>query len=485
MSTALVWFRRDLRLADNAALAAALKAHERIVPVYVHAPDEEAPWPPGAASRWWLHHSLTALDADLRQRGAALHVRRGESVRTLQMLCRETGAQAVYWNRLYEPATIARDARTRQLLRATGIDARSFGGALLFEPWDIATAEGSPYKVFTPFWRAARARLEARPPSRAPKRIRSVRLRGGASMASLGLVPKIRWDKGFHAAWRPGEAGAQAALRRFMKRALGGYARDRDRPAEAGTSRLSPHLHFGEISPMQIVWALGQGASRSAKPRNGSDAFLREIGWREFSHHLLHHFPKSSEQNLNPRFDAFAWARASRAMTARWQRGMTGIPIIDAGMRELWITGWMHNRVRMLAASFLTKNLRQHWLVGARWFWDTLVDADLANNTQGWQWTAGTGADAAPYFRVFNPLTQAERFDPDGEYVRRWVPELRGFAGASIHRPWTDPARLRGTGYPRPMVDLAASRESALAAYRACNSQGGPHVGQKQKRKTR
>ncbi|HEY6986474.1 MAG TPA: deoxyribodipyrimidine photo-lyase [Rhodanobacteraceae bacterium] len=480
MSTALVWFRRDLRLADNPALTAALKTHDRIIPVYVHAPDEEAPWQAGAASRWWLHHSLIALDSELRKRGAALHVRRGDSLQTLRTLCKETGARAVYWNRLYEPATIARDARTRQMLRADGIDARSFDGALLFEPWDIATAQGAPYKVFTPFWRAARARLEARPPSRAPRRISMPRVRNALSIAALGLRPKIRWDRGLRQTWVPGEAGARAALRRFLRDALGDYTKQRDFPADTGTSRLSPRLHFGEISPMQIVWALEQ-----AKRSRGSETFLRELGWREFSHYLLHHFPTSADRNFNPRFDKLAWAPASRARIAHWQRGATGIPIIDAGMRELWATGWMHNRVRMLTASFLTKNLRQHWLVGARWFWDTLVDADLANNTQGWQWTAGTGADAAPYFRVFNPVTQAERFDPHGDYVRRWVPELAGFAGASIHRPWIDSARLRRAGYPRPMIDLAASRESALAAYRACNSRRGPQVGPKQSRKTR
>ncbi len=469
MSIALLWFRRDLRLADNLALAAALNAHDEIVPVYIHALDEEAPWQPGAASLWWLHHSLVALDADLRRRGSALQIRRGPASDTLRTLVRETGAQAVYWNRLYEPAAIVRDTRIKKVLRADGVDAQSFGGALLFDPWDIVTAQGEPYKMFTPFWRNARAKLAMRPPTKVPRQLRAPSLRANLAIATLDLLPRIPWDAGFHDAWQPGEAGARKMLRRFADRAVGDYATRRDFPGEAGTSRLSSHLHFGEISPMQIVWTLQEKSAGSAKRRLGTEAYIRELGWREFSHHLLYHFPKSANANLNATFDLFPWARKMPEQTHRWQRGETGIPIVDAGMRELWATGWMHNRVRMLTASFLTKNLRQHWLIGARWFWDTLVDADLANNTQGWQWTAGTGADAAPYFRIFNPVTQGLRFDPDGDYVRRWVPELRGFVGKSIHEPWSDPARLRASGYPRePLVELGASREAALAAYRAC-----------------
>ena len=469
MRIALVWFRRDLRLADNAALRAALDAYDRIVPVYIHAPAEEAPWQAGAASRWWLHHALYAFDADIRKRGARLHVRRGGTLRTLRALIRETGAVAVFWNRLYEPALVVRDAKIRQSLRADGIEAQSFGGALMFEPWDIATADGRPYKVFTPFWRKARTRLEVRPPTRAPRTVATVRMRSGLSIDALRLLPKIAWDAGLRRAWKPGEAGARRALRRFLADAVDDYPRRRDFPGEQGTSRLSPHLHFGEISPMQIAWSLDEVArtKKSAKRRKGSEAYLRELGWREFSNHLLYHFPESAGANLNPKFDRFEWAREAPGKLRSWQRGKTGIPIVDAGMRELWATGWMHNRVRMLVASFLTKNLRQHWLVGARWFWETLIDADLANNTQGWQWTAGTGADAAPYFRIFNPVVQGERFDPRGDYVRRWVPELEGYAGASIHRPWAD-AKFARSAYPRPIVDLAASRDAALTAYRAC-----------------
>jgi deoxyribodipyrimidine photo-lyase len=458
MNTALVWFRRDLRLADNPALSAALAAHERIVPVYVHAPHEEAPWSPGAASRWWLHRSLAALDRDLRSRGSALHVHEGESLATLRDLAAATGARAVYWNRVYEPAAIARDVDVKQALRDAGIDAKSFNAALLCEPWEIATASNAPYRVFTPYWRNLRARLLPRPPLPAPKRIPTA-IAAMSTIDALGLLPRIRWDAGFDAAWRPGEAGAEAALQRFLDEAIGDYAAARDVPSTAGTSRLSQHLHFCEISPLRIAWELEHARG------DGKENYLRELGWRAFSHHLLFHFPDSTEHNLNPAFDRYPWARTAPLQLRRWQQGRTGIPIVDAGMRELWTTGWMHNRVRMLVASFLTKNLRQHWLHGARWFWDTLVDADLANNTQGWQWTAGTGVDAAPYFRIFNPVTQGERFDADGDYVRRWVPELARFDARSIHRPWTDSAALRRSGYPPPLIDLAASRVAALAGY--------------------
>ena len=483
MSAAIVWFRRDQRLADNPALAAALESHDQVLPVYIDAPDEEAPWQPGAASRWWLHHSLKALDGDLRKRGAALHVCRGATLKTLRALIGKCDASAVYWNRLYEPALVARDARIKDALRGDGIDAKSFNAALLFEPWDIATGQHTPYKVFTPFWRNARARLALRAPSRAPRRIAMPRVDNGLDIEALGLLPAIAWDSAIAKRWTPGEAGAHMALDRFLDAHVGDYAERRDFPGERGTSRLSPHLHFGEISPMQIAVALESASHGSAKRRAGGEAWLRELGWREFSHHLLYHFPESTDRNLDPNFDAFRWARPSPARLRRWQQGRTGIPIVDAGMRELWASGWMHNRVRMLVASFLTKNLRQHWLVGARWFWDTLVDADLANNTQGWQWTAGSGADASPYFRIFNPVTQGRRFDADGAYVRRWVPELAAFDGAAIHQPWKDPARMRAVGYPKPMVDLDASREAALAAYRACKAPPGPHVAHEMRRK--
>ena len=466
MSTAIVWFRRDLRLEDNPALDAALRAHDRIACVYIHAPVEEVPWAPGAASRWWLHHSLSALDGQLRRRGAALTVWRGPTAAALHRAVEAAGALAVYWNRLYEPAIQKRDMGIEQELRGRGIDTHSFNANLLCEPWQAQTGQGTPYRVFTPFWRTVRSQLAASPPIPAPARIDGARLESGVDMDSLRLRPEIPWDAGFRDVWQVGEHGAQSRLQRFLDDAIGEYRSGRDRPDWNDTSMLSPHLHFGEIGPRQVFWRIHE-RTRDAAMREASETFVRELGWREFSHHLLHHFPQTPQANLNPLFDHFPWAPENRQALERWQRGTTGIPIVDAGMRQLWTTGWMHNRVRMIAASFLTKNLRQHWRAGARWFWDTLVDADLANNTQGWQWTAGCGADAAPYFRIFNPVAQGERFDPDGEYVRRWVPELRAAPAVLIHQPWADSALLRETGYPAPMVDLRQSREAALAAYRA------------------
>lgn len=471
MSTAVVWFRRDLRLVDNPALDAALAAHERVLPLYVHAPDEEAPWEPGAASRWWLHHSLATLAADLAARGAPLHVARGPSLATLERLVHATGAEAVYWNRLYDPSVVARDKHVKHALKTQGTAAHSFNAAMFAEPWDVETGQGGPYRVFTPFWRKLRAMLEPKPPLAAPARIVVPELPGSLAIDDLRLLPRIPWDTGLHENWKPGEAGAHEALDDFLGTPLVDYAGDRDRPDRPGTSRLSPHLHYGEISPRQIHWRLEEYArdagSRTQALRAAAEPYLRELGWRDFSLHLIYHFPHTPGANLNPAFDGFPWAKQDDAAIAAWQRGRTGIPVVDAGMRELWHTGWMHNRVRMIVASFLCKNLRQHWRHGARWFWDTLVDADLANNTQGWQWTAGTGADASPYFRIFNPVSQGERFDPDGRYVKRWVPELARFPAKTIHQPWTDATLLARSGYPEPLVDLKASREAALAAYQA------------------
>ncbi|MFC7301703.1 cryptochrome/photolyase family protein [Cognatiluteimonas weifangensis] len=466
MSVALVWFRNDLRLADNPALQAALRAGLAPVPVYVHAPEEEGEWPPGAASDAWRQRSLMALDADLRARGSRLHLYRGPSLDTLQAVAAATGAEAVFWNRRYEPAVEQRDARIGRALRAQGLRAESCNGSLLFEPWELATVAGDPYRVFTPFWRAALARWRPQACVAAPATL-AVPAAGdampppGVALEALGLAPARGWDRGFWDHGRPGEAGAQAALVRFGTDALAGYPLARDRPDLPGSSRLSAHLHFGEIAPWRVVHVLAQaeGAAAAALP-----AFVRQLGWREFAHHVLHHFPHTPQRNFNPRFDAFRWAEPAARLLRAWQRGRTGIPIVDAGLRELWATGWMHNRVRMLVASLLSKHLRVHWLHGARWFWDTLVDADLANNTLGWQWVAGTGVDAAPYFRVFNPVLQARRFDPQGAYIARWVPELAALPAALRHEPWRDPAATAGR-YPRPIVDLAAGRAAALAAY--------------------
>lgn len=468
MANALVWFRNDLRLADNPALTAALDVGQVPVCIYIHAPKEAGEWRPGGASDAWRYRSLQALDADLRSRGSRLRIFRGPSLAILQTLVASCEAEAVYWNRRYEPAAERRDALIKQTLRGQGLRVESFNSALLFEPWQLATKQGQPYRVFTPFWRAALADWQPHRLDDAPGSLPDVDDGpDGVGLDALGLVPSPRWDAGFWDTWTPGEAGAREALDVFCDGALRDYRSERDRPDRVGTSRLSPHLHFGEIAPWRIASVLQ--SRRSAATAADIDGYVRELGWREFGHHLLHHFPKTIDHNLNPKFDAFPWARRDDRMLEAWRGGITGVPIVDAGMRELWHTGWMHNRVRMIVASYLCKHMRQHWLEGARWFWDTLVDADLANNTLGWQWVAGTGADAAPYFRVFNPVTQAGRFDPDGRYVAHWIPELSTLPAGVRHAPWTAPALLRrhAPGYPaRPIVDLAEGREAALAAYR-------------------
>ncbi len=469
MPNALVWFRQDLRLADNPALRAAVDAGYAPVCVHVHAPAEEGGWAPGPASDAWRHQSLQALGESLQARGSRLRLFAGPSLPTLQSLALACDAEAVFWNRRYEPAIEQRDGQIKKTLRAQGLRADSFNGALLFEPWEVETKQGGPYKVFTPFWRNARGDWCPRAPWDAPAAIADIDAGpDGVALDALRLAPARGWDAGFWPHWTPGEDGAREALDVFIDGALRGYRTGRDRPDRTGTSRLSPHLHFGEIAPWRVVAALE--GERDAATAADIDAHVRELGWREFAHHLLHHFPETVERNLNPRFEHFDWARTEPELLATWQHGRTGVPIVDAGMRELWHTGWMHNRVRMIVASYLTKHMRLHWRAGARWFWDTLVDADLANNTLGWQWVAGTGADAAPYFRVFNPATQAARFDPDGAYIARWVPELAALPTPARFAPWTDPlqaARL-APDYPRqPIVDLVQGREAALAAYHA------------------
>ena len=434
----LLWFRQDLRLADHAALTAALERNAPIIPVFLWCPEEEQPWAPGAASRWWLQQSLLALTSTLEARGSRLILRRTRnSLLELQDLLRETGAEAVYWSRRYEPQVIQRDQRIKESLRTAGIEARSFNAALLIEPWDVQNLAGKPFQVFTPYWRKVSSSLDLPKPLPAPRKIRApTAWPRSLALTELELMPTINWYGGMQSSWQPGEAGAARQLDLFLEAAVEHYSLQRNLPAVRGSSRLSPHLHFGEISPRQI-W--------HAAERWRSSQFMAEIGWREFAHHLLYHFPHTSDAPLRKDYERFPW-RDDAVQLAAWQRGKTGVPLVDAGMRELWHTGWMHNRVRMVVASFLVKNLRLHWLEGARWFWDTLVDADLASNTLGWQWAAGCGADAAPYFRVFNPTSQAEKFDPAGQYISHWL--------------------ASADDYPlQPIVDLKKSREEAIAAW--------------------
>ena len=472
---ALVWFRRDLRLADNPALTAAIDACSSIIPVFIWAPEEESPWAPGAASRWWLHQSLLELERALAKRGGKLILRRGPTAEALLAIAEETGAKSVFWNRRYEPAAIARDRKLKALLRERGLAAESLPGNLLFEPWTIRNSSGEPFRVFTAFWRACLT--EPAPPAAkpAPRRIPPpAAWPASLEISGLGLEPEIDWASGLRQTWRPGEQGAAEQMKVFLgSAALEAYPVDRDRPDRPGTSRLSPHLHFGEVSPRQIWHAVHRRLLRDGaeKERANAEVYLRQIAWREFAYHLLFHFPKTPREPLRPEFRSFPWHGDARILKA-WTRGKTGYPLVDAGMRELWSTGWMHNRVRMVVASFLVKHLLIRWQQGAAWFWDTLVDADLANNTLGWQWSAGCGADAAPYFRIFNPVIQGQRFDPDGEYVRHWVPELARIPNAWIHMPWKAPTPLLleagvelGKTYPAPVIDHDAARKRALAAF--------------------
>ena len=477
MGATLLWLRRDLRLTDNPALAAALRSGRRVIPVYIHAPEEEAPWIPGATSNWWLHHSLSSLCTRMAELGSRLIVRRGPSKDALLSLARETNADEVHWNRLYEPAIIARDSKIKQAIKHQGLLAESHNGALLFEPWAVENKSGNPFKVFTPFWRTCQSQFELRQPVPEPARLPPVPKKlTGLALADLGLLPKIQWDTGLTASWQPGEAAALEALDCFCSEVLRSYQKSRDLLATEGTSRVSPHLHFGEIGPNQVAYVLHETTRQlpQAGAEAAKDAYLRQVGWRDFAHHLLYHFPNTHHEPLREEFSRFPWHAGGDGSFDAWTKGMTGVPLVDAGMRQLWQSGWMHNRARMIVASFLTKNLSIHWLEGARWFWDTLVDANLASNTLGWQWTAGCGADAAPFFRIFNPIRQGERFDPDGDYIRRWVPELARLPSPYIHAPGLAPSKVLdeagltiGDDYPAPIVDLKTSREEALQYYRA------------------
>ncbi|MBC7589465.1 MAG: deoxyribodipyrimidine photo-lyase [Salinibacterium sp.] len=441
----VVWLRDDLRLADNPALVAAAERGTQVVLVYILDDESDEIRPIGAASRWWLNGSLESLAASTE---GALVLRRGAAETIIPALVAETGADAVYWNRRYGAAREI-DARLKSSLRADGLEAQSFQANLLFEPWTVKTGDGNPFKVFTPFWRAARE-AAVRAPLPAP----SVEWATVASdpLESWQLLStRLDWAAGLRESWHPGEDGAHELLESFAVERLASYHR-RNEPAVAATSRLSPHLSFGEISPFQI-WERMHGELSSAAQKNVAK-FLSEIGWREFNQNILFHSPELAEKNYRPAYDAFPWSTPTPRELEAWQQGRTGIPIVDAGMRELWHTGYMHNRVRMIVASLLIKNMLIDWRIGEKWFWDCLVDADEASNPGNWQWVAGSGADAAPYFRVFNPLLQAEKFDPDREYIRRWVPEF-------------------GTpDYVEPIMDLAVTRRDALAAYAQVKAAG-------------
>lgn len=469
--TTLVWFRHDLRIQDHPALHAALE-RGAIIPVYLH-DESEAALREGAASRWWRHHSLLALSARLHALGSRLIIRRGHSFALLKNLIEETGATAVMWHRRMEPAARAHDAVIKAELKASGIAVQSFNGNYLHEPWTIFNKQNKPFQVFTPYWKAVIAAGLDFIPLPAPAALPSVDpALASVPIDELKLLPRIPWDTGF-TEWQPGEAGAWARFEEFLLQ-IDDYADARNWLNGSGVSKLGAHLHFGELSPRQIIRRLLDTRGSVLEPR-GIEHFVRELGWREFGAYLAFHFPHTVDAPLDERFGAMAWRDTrgeAQADLLAWQRGQTGIPVVDAAMRCLWQTGWMHNRARMIVASFLTKNLLIDWREGAAWFMDTLIDADEPSNTAGWQWTAGTGADAAPYFRVFNPTLQAEKFDLDGAFIRRWVPELARLPTPALIAPWeANPVTLGQAGvvlgqtYPLPMVDLKGSRARALTAF--------------------
>jgi deoxyribodipyrimidine photo-lyase len=477
MSRTIVWFRRDLRIEDNAALLAASAHDGVVVPVYLVDWERDYEWRPGEAGRWWLRTSLAALAAALAERGAPLRFVTGDPVTALLGLARSFQVDRVVWNTVYEPGIAALDGEVAAALAAAGVESHIHPGALLVEPEHVLSVSGRPFLQFTAFWRHCLTLPEPPVPAAAPPRLNGLPLEGADAAAAGGGVglrgrdlddwtPRVLEPA---AAWQPGETGAQSRLQRFVEEALAGYETGRDIPGIEGVSRLSPHLHFGEVSPHQ-VWhgarvaarVVGRRAQGSSGPRAagaaapeaaGEGPFLRQLGWREFAHYLLWHFPHTPWEPFRPEFARMAWLHDPEGL-ALWQRGATGYPLVDAGMRQLLSEGWMHNRVRMVVASFLTKDLLIPWQEGAAWFWDRLVDADLANNTLGWQWTAGSGVDAAPYFRIYNPILQAERFDSQRAYVRRWLPEA-GLPAAhgGCCGPW--------------IVDHTMARERALAAFRA------------------
>jgi deoxyribodipyrimidine photo-lyase len=466
-TTTVVWLGRDLRLDDNPALRDAASAGA-VVPVFIWSPAEDDGWSEGTAARWWLHRSLESLDHDLRKRGSRLFIKEGPAAKALVAAAKECGAGTVSWNRRYEPAALRQEASVRSALEAAGLRAVVCAGNVLFEPEEIRTLNGGPYRVFTPYWnrcaaspgpaepcgKAGALRLPAKPPK-------------SAALDSLGLTAKSGVAAGMAKAFEPGESGARRDFETFLAGPIRSYAENRNLPASDGGSRLSPRLHFGELS-VQRVWREALGGDPSAK-----GGFLGELGWRDFGRHVLFHYPHTPDSPLDERFKSFKWRRDAAGLKA-WKLGMTGYPLVDAGMRELSGTGFMHNRVRMVTASFLTKDLLIDWREGARWFWDALVDADLASNTLNWQWAAGCGADAAPFFRIFNPVEQGRRFDATGAYTRRWVPELAALPDRWLHKPWEAPAEVLaaakvvlGKTYPAPIVEHKAARERALEVFGA------------------
>lgn len=471
--TALYWFRQDLRLDDLPALHAAASTGKPLFACYVLDDTTPGRYAQGAASRWWLHHSLHALAQAIDALGGRLLLRRGNSADVIVSLVEETGADAVFCSRAYTPWDSKLETTLHTQLAEQGVTFKRFAGSLLFEPESIRTGGDTPFRVYTPFWKSCRRQSTPKPPVALAEKPAFANIAvQSLSLDDLELLPRQpNWAASWPDYWQPGSAGAHAALSRFLEGSIDNYAQGRDVPSLQATSLLSPHLHFGEISPRQVWHKVIDYCADHPQLDGNREKFLSELGWREFNHHLLTHYPHICDSPFNPRFAEFPWMGSEDQLRA-WQKGATGYPIVDAGMRQLWQTGYMHNRVRMICASFLTKHLLIPWQEGERWFWDTLVDADLANNLNGWQWTAGCGADAAPYFRIFNPTLQGKKFDAQGDYVRRWVPELARLPDRHLHEPAAAPPEVLeaagvklGASYPLPIVEHRAAREAALAAY--------------------
>ncbi len=476
----VVWFRNDLRMTDQPALHRAFERGEPVLCIFILETDNGLR-PLGAASRWWLHHSLDRLGADLAKAGTSLALYAGAAASIVPAIAKATGAGALFFTRRYGGSSTALDKAVEAAVASDTCVVETFNGRLLHEPWDIKTKAGGNYGVYTPYWKAAMKIGKPSEPLPRPDDLRGVSAPSGeprpVALDDLGLLPtKVNWAEGWDENWTPGEAGAAKRLAAFLREGLADYPAERDKLASWGTSRLSPHLRFGEISPRRIHAAVE--AARTKANDEAAGKYLAEIGWREFDYQVLHYHPDIAKTNLNAKFDRLPWADVPKAQLAAWKKGQTGFPVVDAGMRELWRTGYMQNRVRMITASFLIKDMLCDWRIGEQWFWDCLCDADPANNTMNWQWVAGTGADASPFFRIFNPVTQGERYDPDGDYIRRHVPELAKLKGKAIHAPWlADGADLRAAGvelgrtYPRPILDHGESRQRALEAYRKVRTQ--------------
>ena len=469
VSPVIVWFRKDLRLKDNPALHSALLENKEIIPVFIWDPDEGGQWSPGAASRWWLHHALVSLMQDIRKLGGKLILAKGKAANLIPQIAREHGVIKVLYGRAYDPHGLSTQEKVEEALDKVCIDTESFNTSLLQEPWETKNGTGKPFQVFTPYWRKSRPIIYREPACYDLRKLSFLSLpTPNQTVDDLQLLPNFPWYEKLGEHWVVSETAAHKQLERTVNDVTHSYSTRRNNPSVDGTSRLSPYLAWGMVSPRQICKNVLQAENEGC--HRGENKFLVEIGWREFSYHLLYHYPTIPDKPLRPKYAAFPWLNDEENLHC-WQYGKTGYPMVDAGMRQLYETGWMHNRVRMIVASFLVKHLLISWTEGARWFWDTLVDADLASNTQGWQWAAGCGADAAPYFRIFNPITQGEKFDARGIYAKKWISSIQNLPSKWVFKPWEAPADTLkecgvdlGVNYPKPCVNHSEGRARALDA---------------------